>query len=110
MNFSISCFVKYDHLDYQSERMRHAKNACFGKQRTHASASKERMHNAAHLMTTILYTDKGGLILIKDELGDCHTLQRTQGSQTGCGMQRTHASAFGIQRTHASASNTDMDC
>ena len=27
------------------------------------------------------YTDKGGLILIKDELGDCHTLQRTEGSQ-----------------------------
>ena len=28
------------------------------------------MLDAALLMTTILYTDKGGLILIKDELGE----------------------------------------
>jgi hypothetical protein len=103
MSFSISCFVKYDHLDYQSERTRHIKNACFGMQRTHASASEGQIlskkldslpgrgsrleihelgsweEEIGH--ATILYTDKSGLILIKDKLGDCHTLQRTQGSQ-----------------------------
>ena len=30
MNFSISCFVKHDHLDYQSEQIRHLKNRCYG--------------------------------------------------------------------------------
>jgi hypothetical protein len=61
------------------------KNECL---RTDASACKDRLLNAALLMTTILYTDKGGLILIKDELGDCHTLQRTNAAS---GIHRTDA-------------------
>jgi len=51
-------------------------------------------------MTTTLYTDKGGLILTKDELGDWVSKKRMWDANNECGIRHLKNRCLTLPRRH----------